>query len=267
LFPALFYLSTLTGRTVFLRYMIPLLPFFCLAAGWWLSALMERVGMRFWPVFVVGAAVLWWTPLSDSIRTDRLLSQSDTRNLAAEWLLAEVGEGSHSIHQTGAKWGQLQLPLTRDSLAVLRSRALHARSVPGLERLRAYTLMQANARLTGVQDSDLGFRTVAFSGTSGPTASGFLGEEVPEWIAVMRSPLIQYSIVPEPLDSILAADYALAVEFRASRAGRTGWYDQHDAFYLPFKRMDSVARPGPDVSLYRRTAPADSVGTNPGGIR
>ena len=39
-----------------------------------------------------------------------------------------------------------------------------------------------------------------------------------------------------------------------------GWYDQHDAFYLPLIGFGGVVRPGPDVTIYERmSAPGDTA--------
>lgn len=261
LFPTLFYISTATGRTVFLRYMLPLLPFLCVAAGWWIAEWFPRVKKRRLQLAVLAAMLLGTGPLINVIQTNLRLARTDTRVQAAAWLLQEVGPGTFSVYQTGAQWGNLQLPLTADSLVVLRDIAARARPVEGLETLRAYTLMQAEARVAGARGGSVGFRTISYS-----PEVGFDGDTVPDWIAVMRSPLEQYSNVPPELESVLQATYEIAREFLGGRSGSAGWYDQHDAFYLPFKRIGSVARPGPDVTLYRHIATPDAIGTTQGDV-
>lgn len=264
LFPALFYLSTATGRTVFLRYMLPMVPFLCVAAGWWIAHWSGGLKRRRTGLTLATVAVLAAGPIFDVLQTNLRLSRTDTRLLAAAWLLDEVEPGTFSVYQTGAQWGALQLPLTADSLIVLRDIAARARPVEGLETLRSYTLMQAEARVAAAGVRSVGFRTVSYS-----TEAGFPGDELPDWIAVMRSPLEQYSAVPPELEAILDGQYSLAHESRATRpgAGTPGWYDQHDAFYLPFKRLGSVSRPGPNVTLYRRVSTPDAIGTTPGEDR
>ncbi len=92
-----------------------------------------------------------------------------------------------------------------------------------------------------------GFRTVAYD-----PETGFDNGESPEWVVVLRSPLEQYSMVPDGLQTLLDEGYEAVRALRASVPGREGWYDQHDSFYLPFTGVRAVARPGPDVALYRR---------------
>lgn len=239
--------------------MLPLLPFLCVAAGWWIAEWFPRLERRRLQLTVLAATLLGAVPLMNVIQTNLRLARTDTRVQAAAWLLQEVGPGTFSVYQTGARWGTLQLPLTADSLVVLRDLAARARLVEGLETLRAYTRMQSEARVAAARGGSVGFRTISYS-----PEVGFDGDTLPEWIAVMRSPLEQYSEVPPALESVLEATYEIAREFLGVSSGSVGWYDQQDAFYLPFKRIGSVVRPGPDVTLYRRIVIPGSNGTTGG---
>ncbi len=49
-----------------------------------------------------------------------------------------------------------------------------------------------------------------------------------------------------------AHDYGTRREYIWS--GTPGWYDQHDAFYLPLVGFGGVVRPGPDVTIYQRVS-------------
>ena len=71
-------------------------------------------------------------------------------------------------------------------------------------------------------------------------------------------------MVPDGLPALLEEDYEAVKVFRATLPGRRGWSDQHDAFYLPFKGIRAVVRPGPDVTLYRRITHSDSFSFAPG---
>ena len=257
-FPVLFYLSTLTSRTLFLRYMLPVIPFLCLTAGWWLVQWAPRPG-RWWKWSGV-AAVLFVASVSvaDVVATNHRLSLADTRTQAANWLGQEVAGGASTVFQTGARWGWIQLPLTTDSLEVLRGAAARVRPTKSLERLRLFSLRQAEARLAESIGRTGGFKTVPYD-----PETGFGGGVIPEWIVVLRSPLEQYSAVPEGLEPRLQEEFEAVRTYQASIPGREGWYDQHDAFFLPFKRIRAVARPGPDVTIYRRITRLDSVSPPP----
>ena len=258
-FPLLFYVSTVTSRTLFLRYMLPMVPFLCLTAGWWVAQWRPqsaRVGR--WSG--MGAVLfLGLVPMVDVVATNRRLSLVDTRIQAATWLEGEVAGDYSTVFQTGAHWGWLQLPLPTDSLQVLLRTAARARPIKGLERLRDFSLHQAEARVAESTRRGGGFKTVAYD-----PKTDFEGGSPPEWIVSLRSPLEQYSMVPDGLPALLEEDYEAVKVFRATLPGRRGWYDQHDAFYLPFKGIRAVVRPGPDVTLYRRITHSDSFSFAPG---
>jgi len=245
LFPALFYVSTASGRTVFLRYMLPMLPFLCVAAGWFLAAMRERLRPP---------RVVWWLalllllarPAVDAIATDRVLSRQDARDEAARWLMEEAGPGTVTVHQTGSHWGWLDLPPDPDSLRARLDIARRARPVEGLEAVRAWSLRKARVKLEAAGSP--GFSPVAWD-----SVGGFDGAP-PEWVVELRSPLVQYSRVPEALEAVLAQNYALVHRVHTGGGGWAGWYDQHDAFYLPFRGIGSVDRPGPEVRIHRRTS-------------
>ena len=122
-FPVLFYASTATSRTLFLRYMIPLLPFACVLSAYAVHAIQTRLfSDRAWmTALLVGALAV--VPLGRSVQIDRVLSRTDSRILAAQWLTAEAGAQPATVYQTGAHWAYLALPLQVDSLVNLASRA------------------------------------------------------------------------------------------------------------------------------------------------
>ncbi|MCJ7627770.1 MAG: hypothetical protein MUO50_05210 [Longimicrobiales bacterium] len=192
------------------------------------------------------------------VATNHRLGLTDTRVQAAIWLEREAAGRVSTVFQSGARWGWLRLPLPLDSLEALVETAARARPVAGLERLKAFSLRQAEARLAEGARRPVGFRTVAYD-----SVVGFDGETPPEWIVALRSPLDQYSMIPDGLEALLQDRYEAVRTFRASLPGEEGWYDQHDAFFLPFKGIRTVARPGPDVTLYHRTNPSDSVASPP----
>jgi Dolichyl-phosphate-mannose-protein mannosyltransferase len=257
-FPLLFYASTFGSRTLFLRYMLPIVPFLALFAGYALS----RAQMRFGPlrssVVAAAAVVLLAGPLYRSLVTDRLLGRTDSRVLAAEWLLGEVGRGSYTVYQTGTRWGRLQLPATADSLEALRDRVVAPASQPSLQTIRDYARLQAEARLEAARELGVGFGSLSLVG---------LGEgERPDWIVILESGLTDHGEVDQTVRRIAAEEYELVHSTPGVPADGPGWYDQHDAFYLPFTGFAGVARPGPTVTIYRRADPAsEPVGPSTSG--
>jgi len=85
------------GRTVFFRYILPLVPVMCLSAAigvetlaGWIAA---RVPVRRGLVTAILAAIVAVPSLVTSIQIDRLLGRTDTRVLAADWLKPKLRPG------------------------------------------------------------------------------------------------------------------------------------------------------------------------------
>ncbi len=78
----------------------------------------------------------------------------------------------------------------------------------------------------------------------------------PDWIVVQESPLPNETqpIVTEFLNE----GYARVWSLNAVSLDRPHVYDQQDAFFVPFAGFDGVTRPGPNFTVYRRTAPHPS---------
>jgi hypothetical protein len=70
------------------------------------------------------------------------------------------------------------------------------------------------------------------------------------------SPLAQYTEVPEPIRRLVDASYTLRQVYRAAGPeALSNWYDQLDAYYLPFSGFRDVERPGPNIAIYQLDAP------------
>ena len=260
-FPVLFYASTATSRTLFLRYMIPLLPFVCVLSGFAVHVMQTRLFVDRPRVTALLALALAVLPLGRSVQLDRVLSRTDSRILATQWLTAEASAEPATVYQTGGHWGQLDLPLQVDSLATLVRRAAAEAYTPVGERLRAYQRLQAQARLearkTSVPEVG-GFRTVHFD-----SVSGFPEEDLPDWVVLLESPLVLYTNLSPSLARVITSDYTEAHRVEGVPLDGPGWYDQHDAFFVPLSGFRGVARPGPTVTLFRRLTGPDGSGKTP----
>jgi hypothetical protein len=111
-----FYLSIGSGYTVFFRYVLPLVPIVCLFAaagvryaGPWLA---RRTGLAPATGVVLLAALAVLPSLVNAVWFDVLLSRTDTRVLAAEWLAPRV-RPEDSIHDSGGDYATLDLGRTR----------------------------------------------------------------------------------------------------------------------------------------------------------
>ena len=247
-FPLLFYGSTFTSQTLFLRYMLPILPFVCILAAVGTVHLLDRVSPeRVRVVTVVILLLLAVEPISRDVRLNTLLGRTDSRVLATAWLENDAPDRAVGVHQTGEHWAHLELPAEASIHAEVAERLQLPANTPEAQRRRDFRRAQAEALRDDARARGFGFVPV--------DSTAVVGGERPEYIVILESDLIRYSRVPELVRDVVAAEYERVHHTPGVPVGGTGWYDQHDAFYLPFASFDGVARPGPDVTVYRRRSP------------
>ena len=213
----------LTGGTVeevLLRYMIPLLPFVCVLSAYAVHAIPVRLfDDRAWVrgLLIVALAVL---PAARSVQIDRVLSRTDSRVLATQWLTSEAGAQPATVYQNGIYWAHLDLPPRVAWLDTLVSRVAAEAYTPDGKRVRRYQRFQVGARLEARTRSVAeigGFRTVPFD-----SVSGFPEGDLPDWVVLLESPLVIYTNVPTALARVIASEYTEAhrVGGRADRRTR-----------------------------------------------
>jgi hypothetical protein len=74
----------------------------------------------------------------------------------------------------------------------------------------------------------------------------------PDWILVQDSPLP--SMTQDIVKELLAENYGFVWQFTAFSPGPGRVYDLQDAFFVPFSGFSGIERPGPNFTLYRRSA-------------
>jgi hypothetical protein len=202
-----------SGRTVFFRYVMPLVPVVCVFAGVAAAGLGNAVAR--WrggrsdaglptlvAVLVIGAP-----SLVSSAWMDVLLARTDSRIAAAHWLRGQL-RPEHSVYDAG--WTYVRLDL--------RGADYHQ----------------------WVYDA----KTQSFGDPDGRT---------PHWLVISESPLRLYAQAEPSLQRLAAERYTPVLVVRGTRSLDTSAaYDRQDAFFMPFSRFWEVERPGPTVTIYRR---------------
>jgi 4-amino-4-deoxy-L-arabinose transferase-like glycosyltransferase len=115
-FAAAFYCSIGSGRTVFFRYVLPLLPVLCVTAAVfiveasaWIAA-RRRVSTA---AATIGLGLLIAAPsLANSLWFDIVLSRTDSRVLAARWLVPRL-RSAETIYDNGGLYAELNLTPAR----------------------------------------------------------------------------------------------------------------------------------------------------------
>jgi Dolichyl-phosphate-mannose-protein mannosyltransferase len=211
-FPLAYYVAAGAGYNVFVRYMIPVVPFLCIFAGYFVASMASALGrtMRLrpaWVAAVVGLAVAA-LPAWNVVRFDRLLTQEDSRIEVGRWLMENVPAGA-SMFISGNRYGH-----------------------PAMDFVR-------------YRQFGYDYRGSTFTADRRPTS------ELPQWLVIQRAE-IPYAHVPQPVEDLIARGYQLAHVVRAYSPEARNFYDVQDGFYLPFGSFAGVERPGPNFLIYRR---------------
>jgi hypothetical protein len=114
-FPLLYYAGMGSGKTVFMRHMLPVVPFAALFAGAFVDNVAD-LAARSRPasarlataVAIVLTMALGYDSAARAIASDRLLARADSRALAARMLEARFPQGA-TVFQNGAVYGRVQL--------------------------------------------------------------------------------------------------------------------------------------------------------------
>jgi 4-amino-4-deoxy-L-arabinose transferase-like glycosyltransferase len=220
IFPVAYYVVVGMGHNVFVRYVIPVVPFLCLFAAYTVTeaarllargALAGREALAAGGLAVAIVAPTAWS----TVQFDYLLSQDDNRNVAARWVEENVPLGS-SIYTAGNLYGHLQL------------------EVRGRPQKYRYL--------------DFDWRAERFTESRTPV------EDRPDWIILQRSGIL-YSHVSPSIERLVQEEYALAATLRAADLSEKNFYDIQDGFYAPFGSFKGVKRFGPNYEIYRRRSP------------
>jgi len=102
--PIVFLLFMGTQGRFFARWLLPVYPMLCLLAAWsavsgatWLAARVRpQWGRAAWPAAVAGV-VLCAQGLVFSVHNDLVLARADTRELARDWMVANIPEGTRVV--------------------------------------------------------------------------------------------------------------------------------------------------------------------------
>ncbi len=213
-FPIAAFLLIGHGYTVFVRYILPIVPCLCVLAAIAVLTICRKIAR----VVPLNAAVLTTVmaglvalpSIQSVIAFDRILANRDTRLLARAWIDARRQPGDW-VHE---EWGVQVYP------DFGRPPDVH------------------------VSTFDAGRRV--FLSEKGDVVA-------PTWVVIGASPLTGYSTPPPELLEMVTQQFVEATSFVPTtgvEAPET--YDQQDKFYMPFTDFSKRLRPGPEIRIYRR---------------
>jgi hypothetical protein len=251
-FPLVFFGIAGSGRTVFVRYMLPLAPLLCALAAITVDQVADRLrargSARANAIACAFVLLLAAQPAWSLFQFDRLLSRADSRLLAREWLLANAPSGS-SVAQTG-NFARTQLPAD----AQVRERGLAAWARLREDRSDAARLVRMRVPPLELQDGPGYPSRHWIEQREDFVGEGGLPGGDPDYVIVSSSPLAKFDPpMPDGLSRVLAERFVLATTISASEpSAAADHFDPLDQFYLPFSSFVGVIRPGPNLAIWKR---------------
>lgn len=242
-FPLVYWLAIGRGETAFFRYILPVVPFLCVAVGDALARLASPAGRT------VGLVALGLWPAWGSLQVDRLFLAGDTRDAMGRFIEANVPSGARIVHAgtyTGAPMLQRNVVNQTREYEAKRGRADSA-GFRKPDDLSWYNADRPMYDVVFVEKAGIDF------------ASRLPVDEVlaepPEWLLVEEYFLVHYSAVPDPVKDLAARRYVRVHSEAAFEGPVAGVFDQQDALYLPAAGFTGFTRMGPTLHLYRRQDP------------
>lgn len=236
-FPLAYYLFIGRGETAFFRYILPVIPFLCMAAG---TLLARSRGALLW-VLLMLLPSLYSTGMAL-----HLMGAGDTRDGMGAWIEANVPTESTLVHAgtySGAPMLQRNVSNQSREYAAKAGRA----DVQGFRKPddpRWYDRSRPAYDVLFVQKEGIDFASTL------PLQQ--ILEQPPEWLLLEDYFLVHYSAVPPELLRLVEEHYTLVREEKAWEGPVDPVFDQQDAFYLPVDGFSGFTRMGPGLKLYRR---------------
>ncbi len=218
-FPVAYYVIAGRSLNQFFRYVLPVVPFLCVTAGYLVAVVAARLTgddgeqprarVRLAALAAALSAAIVAPSAWSVWQFDQIIARTDNRVVVADWVARFVPKGD-AIVQSGSHYGHAPI----------------------------------NDEVWAMWTWDRGRREFL--------VAGHPPDRPPEWILLQESPLPS-TTQPEIAALLESGDYDFAWRFQALTLGRQDRvYDLQDAFFVPFAGFDGVARPGPNFTLYRR---------------
>ncbi len=235
-----------SGKSIFVRYMVPLVPLLCVVAGAAVCRVMRTLSGR----WLVAAALALAVPTTIATWLhNRLLSRVDTRVLAAEWIQEHLPSGTR-VALAGTAYGH---PRLRTTDSWKRERLQDLRRAGEWRRKLEAELSLAD-KLPGPRYDILELRGAnpqRLRSVWAEYSVEHLQEAGVRWVVTQEHPL-DFSNLDPSFRADLRRFGNLVYEIEPFRdSGTEPSFDPIDAFYVPLAGFSAVARPGPTIRIFR----------------
>ncbi len=245
-----YYLVAGSGKSVYLRYMIPMVPLLCVAAGVWLAAVTQTIRPAVRSYVLLGAGLLIALPTAFScVRHNQLLSGPDTRQLATRWITEHIPAGS-TLALAGSAYGYPRLNRSRlwleHAMDDQRRSGFDANRLGLMLALKDYPVEPSYYVYELRPDNPQGMRTVLSEWSARTLRSAGV-----EWVVTQQHPLV-FSQVSPSLGQLLDQYADLVISFDPLVPGTPAPpFDPIDAFYTPIGEFSAARYSGPIISIYQ----------------
>jgi hypothetical protein len=245
-FPLVYYIAIGKGYNVFLRFIIPVIPFACLTAAIFLTQVSTTINQYFKSRFSERFAIVFLATLTifqsfyNIIAFDSILAKRDNRLIATDWVYSHAKENS-TFYQTAYNPGHLELDKSP-------------------RKISEEVLLVGGARLSLPQSNSLSSKNVKNyqEWTYDEKLNKFSynkknQSELPDYIIQQEYPLPLSAGISDKIVKILGDFYSLKTSFVVYNINNSNnWFDKLDAFYIPFVGFEEVQRPGPNIYIYEK---------------
>lgn len=236
-----------SGRSVFMRYVLPMVPFLCLAGARVVAVATERIR---WPWLCLVTAVLAAPTAVSTMSHNLIIGRQDTRLEAGAWIETNIPSKA-KIALVGSDYGY---PTLRRSEAWMRERLADLRSA-GLPAKRLQLSLE-----TG-QDIQPSYDIVQIeSGQSASFSSVWtafdldrLRSEGIDWVVLQDHPLAYSRIDASITEALKLAASRVALFDPFVHGAAVPRFDPLDAYYVPIDGFSAVRQPGPKLEIWHLT--------------
>lgn len=248
-FPIIYYLVIGSGKAVYVRHLLPIVPFLGIVSAIFLKDLFSNPAGQIRPIgIVIGSLFILSGSIQNIVGYLKVITQKDTRCQAAEWILKNIEKGS-TIGWVGSAWSVPNLPFSQQEIDARFAET----------RIGIVLPPEIIAKMkTKVKES--GFRIVRYDGLKADTDTlrffkidQILARKI-KWLVVTSYPDLPFGTIPKEIENLLLDTNKLSFEtkfdpFYKERPKLV--LDQQDAAYVPFAKFFEVQRPGPIITIYR----------------
>jgi hypothetical protein len=251
--PLLYLLVMGRGKAVFFRYVDVVFPFLAVLAAGFVIEITSRLPWKrsAQVITVVVLGVLLAIPaVARSIKIDCLLSRTDTRVLAGEWLTNNLEPGTEVLLS-----GYFGMPplvphfLKYQKITNWREERYmeqYQRAIAEVPEWNRHPL-----KIVTPEDIFLDLDKVVLR--EGMIRDSLRAWDI-DWVVMDRYFLPYYSDFPVGLPEALRTDFELVATFSCLKPGAEPMpmFELQDAFFLPVARFYGIERPGPEIKIYKR---------------